>query len=1078
MKYRALIFRKNLLAVVLLLTVGVTGCVQEEFDAMPSVTGDDIRFSLTVPDVDIPAISSRSMTGTGTAKKEDEIQTVDILVFDASQSPAVFLEWAESTDPTQDLANDISTVNFSAVLSPTNVSTCIVIVANKRLNNIVSGFTKGETTKTEAMAVMTHTQTGKWTADGSNANSYTPIPMYGEKTISKLDPSMSPITGINMKRMLARVDIRNSASNFTVEEVYLTNYNTTGYIAPAWNTNGQIIDPVPDTPQTPDNGGKQTGESNAILYPVNGNTPYNGEIYTFEAPAATDAGNVGQDGATSRKDAVCLIVKGKIGDGASTYYRIDFTQTGQTGEQVKYLSLKRNYKYIVTITKASGTGYASFNEALASYTVVSNLKTRLIHYNRDKVKDVVYNGQYMLGVGEPEVDVTQYQNNNYAIDVFTDTPGGWKASVTAGNDWLKFGGEATSASGVANDDTQLILKIPYFNNGTIGATRTATVTLTAGRLTHEIKVTQRVIDPGIIKFVDAYGNVLENGLFFPIRNPDGDHLPIEAQTVYVMFSTNKIGAKLQGDQEDIEIIQYPSGGGITPQLNRNSMKEFSERVQAITVQPNPRKDGDGTVENGIGWWWRWDNIEFNLYDNEGFLMKTLFPINQGELEFSLRYYPTTVNSHTYKVYLGAEQYLQLFVNNNWEIMNIEELNISGDDGTGLIRTDPDNDLIVGTKNADIKMYQESVTDYPNDGNGNDVVGRGYDFRLKLHPGKWKEGKSGTIRITFRNVMHTVENDYFPFYRTIDLEMVSEVTSYTTSGEPLFHLYPLRFDNRIYSNNDHTQSIGRSANVTDATNICKNIGDGWRLPTASELLMSFAYADALGGNADDYHFHDSQNLYGWYQNWTGHYWTSSYYTSAGSSTRFRIEFAAGYMDSSPISDTNYFRCVRDNGNSGTKYPYLTKSSAGVTIVSRDANGGTDPSVLFAAGETPDGSSAMNKIAPKLQIENTSNTDGTGKTWEEAKAICEDKKDGWRLPTQRELYLVLSMGGSNISIQNQGFGSTMTWEGNGFQKLSGIHWTQTADGNKYWLVGPNNSLFSAWVEDKTVTWAHYRCVRSVD
>ena len=122
--------------------------------------------------------------------------------------------------------------------------------------------------------------------------------------------------------------------------------------------------------------------------------------------------------------------------------------------------------------------------------------------------------------------------------------------------------------------------------------------------------------------------------------------------------------------------------------------------------------------------------------------------------------------------------------------------------------------------------------------------------------------------------------------------------------------------------------------------------------------------------------------------------------------------------------------------------------------------------------------MNKIAPKLQIENTSNTGGTGKTWEEAKAICEDKKDGWRLPTQRELYLVLSMGGSNISIQNQGFGSTMTWEGNGFQKLSGIHWTQTADGNKYWLVGPNNSLFSAWVEDKTVTWAHYRCVRSVD
>ena len=46
-----------------------------------------------------------------------------------------------------------------------------------------------------------------------------------------------------MKRMLARIDIRNNSatSNFTVEEVYLANYNTTGYIAPAWNTNGRLL---------------------------------------------------------------------------------------------------------------------------------------------------------------------------------------------------------------------------------------------------------------------------------------------------------------------------------------------------------------------------------------------------------------------------------------------------------------------------------------------------------------------------------------------------------------------------------------------------------------------------------------------------------------------------------------------------------------------------------------------------------------------------------------------------------------------------------------------------------------------
>ena len=1060
---------------VLLMTVWLTGCVQEELGSTPSPAGNGIRFTLTVPDVNLPSVSSRTMTGTGTAKKEDEIKTVDILVFDASKTPAVYLEWVTATGVTQDLA-DNSTVSFSAKLPFTTASTCIVVVANKELDNIASGFKKGVTTKVEAMEKMLHAQTGKWLADGSTTGGYTRIPMYGEKVISKITPSMDPITGINMKRMLARIDIRNNSatSNFTVEEVYLANYNTTGYIAPAWNTNGQVTDPAPDTPVLPANSGKMTEEGDAILYSVKGNTPYDGEIYTFESLAAEDAGGAGQDGEASRKDATCLIVKGRIGTGESTFYRVDFTKTGNTGEQVEYLPLKRNHKYIITITKALGTGYASFREALESYTVMSNLKFRLIHYDRDKVKDVVYNGQYMLGVGESEVAVTQYQNNSYAIDVFTDSPGGWKATVTAGSDWLKFEGGVDAASGVANDDTQLKLKIPYFNNETIGVERKATVTLTAGRLTHNIEVTQYTIDPGIIKFVDAYGNVLERGLFFPIRNPDGDELPLEPQTVYVMFSVDKIEGKLF-DANDISMIQYNTGG-LIPHLDRTNTVPFSERVQAFTIQPNPRRAGDGTVEDGEGWWWRWDFILFGLYDKEGYLTHVQFPINQGELEFSFRYIPTTVNSRTYKVNLGAEQYLQLFVNNNWEIMDIEELNITNDDGTGLIRTDSDNDVIIGRKNADDKMYLESIIGY-DDGKGNDVVGHGYDFRLKLHPGKWKEGKSGTIRITFRNVMHTVADEEFPFYRTIDLQMVSETKSYTTAGEPLFYLYPLRFDNRLYYKEigETKQSVGRLENVADAEDICRNIGDGWRLPTASELLLSFAYENALGGNAENYNNHDSQNIYGWYQNWTGNYWTSSYYEAKGSATRFWMEMSAGYLDSAPVSDNNYFRCVRNNANSGKKYPYLTVESSGVTIVSRDASGGTDPSVLFALGETPGTSDAMNKIAPKFQIENTSSN---GKTWSEAKAACESKGSGWRLPTQREMYLVLSMGGTVTSIKNQGFGSSTTWTGNGFEKISAVHWTLTSRDGGYWVVGHNNGEFGAWTTAESTDWAWYRCVRTIE
>lgn len=65
---------------VLLMTVWLTGCVQEELGSTPSPAGNGIRFTLTVPDVNLPSVSSRTMTGAGTAKKEDEIKTVDILV--------------------------------------------------------------------------------------------------------------------------------------------------------------------------------------------------------------------------------------------------------------------------------------------------------------------------------------------------------------------------------------------------------------------------------------------------------------------------------------------------------------------------------------------------------------------------------------------------------------------------------------------------------------------------------------------------------------------------------------------------------------------------------------------------------------------------------------------------------------------------------------------------------------------------------------------------------------------------------------------------------------------------------------
>ena len=154
MQYGISIIRRYYLLSVLLMTVWLTGCVQEELGSTPSPAGNGIRFTLTVPDVNLPSVSSRTMTGTGTAKKEDEIETVDILVFDMSKTPAVYLEWVSATGVTQDLA-DNSTVSFSAVLSPTTASTCIFSIASTL---VVVPFMKPDTILSSSLFATTTMQ--------------------------------------------------------------------------------------------------------------------------------------------------------------------------------------------------------------------------------------------------------------------------------------------------------------------------------------------------------------------------------------------------------------------------------------------------------------------------------------------------------------------------------------------------------------------------------------------------------------------------------------------------------------------------------------------------------------------------------------------------------------------------------------------------------------------------------------------------------------------------------------------------------------------------------------------------------
>ncbi len=1052
--------------------VWLAGCTNEEHFVNPQESGNSVRFRLEVPNIGIPKVSTRSMAGTGLAGKEDEVKTVDVLVFDASSSPEMFLQWVEATDVSQNLS--VSTVaQFTATLASTSASTRIVVVANSSLSSIASGFAGKN--KAQVMEMLSYSSTGNWPVNGASVTGYTPVPMYGETLVPRINTSMVIGTPIPLTRMLARIDVLNSASDFTVEEVYLVNYNTNGYIAPGWDTDGQVdYTSIPNIPST---SGKQTGETTKLTYPVNGSNSYTGEIYTFEAPAAADGTN---DTDSSRKDAVCLIVKGKRGSGISGYYRIDFMAPGSE----TYVPLKRNYKYIVDIQHAAGVGYGNITEAINSYRVMSHLTVRLITYgSQEKLTSVVYNGQYMLGVGEPEIELNQYYIDSYIVDVYTDSPGGWKAEIPGGS-WLTFRDGTSTASGLPNQDNSFVLRIPYYD-AAVGSSRTETITVTAGRLSHRVTVTQSVNEPGMIRFMDAYGNVLDNGLFFPMEDPTtlGDPEP---QTVYVMWTTGGIEAWLQprggfGSSVPMEYVSF------TPSIPDGDYGKapLTNGIQAITIQP---KAGN---EN-----WRWDIIYFNMYDGGGrYIGNKLFPLNQGLLSFKFYNYTPTENTETYELELGPVHTLDLGANTNWEIVNVEEIG-----NTGLLGT-TNQDIRIGTSNM-INKPNIIYNWAPQVEIGTDLVGAEGRYYLNFPTGEWEPGKTGTVRVTFRSLMHTAggngvrddtnlyergpgsDDDYFPFFITRNLVLKAvDPLYYTTAGQNSYFYV----NRKVYSNADASATY---MSLETANSQCERLGAGWRIPTINELMLSFIYVDALGGSG-------STGGEKWYNNYR--YWTS---------TPSYTGYHWGYIFNEPQTTFNAYvsttenwqatlRCVRDIPSGTTQYPYLTPSFtdtasgiSGTLIVSRNGSNGVDPSALLSTNGIPAGTD--NRVAAKLLVENTNTVPGvdySDRTWTVAQKTCTDKGTGWRLPTLRELQLIWLLGGTMETT----FGGYkgMSW-GNSFQKIdllppaennNGMTWTMTEDGsgNVHALnvFTPTGYYFETQTKTSNIlAYAAVRCVKSIN
>ncbi|WP_295940341.1 hypothetical protein [uncultured Alistipes sp.] len=565
-----IIWPKAFFAVAALFALGNAGCVRDETADPVDKPGQRSSVELLVPGFETPV--TRSIEGDG---GEAAVKSVDLLVFDKASTP-VLLYHTTADIIRQSPAGPAYKVSFDVELPRLDNAGTVVLVANAA-SEVLEALNGGggRTLKPDILSWLrfnTAPENGRyeWKVDPQE---YTPIPMYGETAVNGITPGMK-ITGVELMRMLARIDVENEVRGgvFQLQEILVSNYRTGGYIAPAWNTStGAILKegdagypysgngdpPIPPTAGKPGN-----SYDNALKYAYTqvGDVPgplLSGQIYTFEATKDASPADPAQ--------RVCLILKGNYA-GTVYYYRVDFT-TDKNGSlepvAVETMPLYRNHKYVVTITAAEGIGYDTFEQALNSTTVLSNLKTTIQVVDMSGIKNIVYDGQYYMGVESRSIDLPWGLNRQVKHRVSSNYHGDWKAEVleSATTRWLRFAGDRTSVTGSDINQSGLDFVVTAQSTPDYVSGR---IVFTAGRLRDTLTV-RRVP----IADMFARSNVVFNygRLTFAVTEQDNRTIPAWVQGVFFKWGSLVSFAPSGNPYDPAQHVSYcpdgfdPSGWG-------------------------------------------------------------------------------------------------------------------------------------------------------------------------------------------------------------------------------------------------------------------------------------------------------------------------------------------------------------------------------------------------------------------------------------------------------------------------------------------------------------------------------------
>lgn len=620
-------------------------CCSDDWESSRSSgsnTEKNVFFSVRVPSSSIPKTYALGKTD------EDEVRTIEILLFKKNDSE----EYVYACPPIYKSAPTIGSddkLTFTASIPEGTYS--LVVLANSR--SLVEGISDqlhiGVDTKSSVMEQLLLTKDDMWNANSESAG-YIPIPMWGEAATTV---SSNTSADVSLIRMLSKIDVALVGDlvkkNFTLESIRLYNYNDRGSVAPVasnWNVKQTTV----TAPSVPTEAQKT---AKPIIYgaeTITGGASCIGEIYTFEAMAGNPA----------LKNNTCLVIGGiYAGDKVQTYYRIDFAQiaSGKT----TYLSLLRNYRYNVNITAISGRGYSTPDEAFGAAPV--NIKTEIAPWSDSKIRYMVYDDQYMLGVSQNTFtfyrDAQTTVGKDNILSVVTDYPSGWEAKVTdAEGKFITWLSTSTSHgnSGLITDVTLLL------EENTTGVARTGYIRLSAGRLTYVVEVIQNINQVISLQVKDANNvtNISELQFVAPVGSqPVAQQFRLTWQpaSVTVLANSTAVGnvAFVYGASSD------RPGTSLTSITNVLGSQLFSIQPTVIT-QEDLDNNNNPFLE-------RISRVDFSIFSGETYLSKTIF-LRQSVCNL-------IADNKTSYVFDGSTYSFRVRSNCKWIITAVTEMPSSG-----------------------------------------------------------------------------------------------------------------------------------------------------------------------------------------------------------------------------------------------------------------------------------------------------------------------------------------------------------------------------------------------------------------